>query len=79
MGRQGPHIFAGGDLIAADPNEISRPDGDPEDESQLTMIRPSSFCYRRGIAIYTTLDGMGPSSPASGIRPSAWKRMKSHC
>jgi hypothetical protein len=34
---QAAHIFAGGDLIAADPNEISLPDGDPEDESQLIV------------------------------------------
>lgn len=34
---QAAHIFAGGDLIAADPNEIFLPDGDPEDESQLIV------------------------------------------
>jgi hypothetical protein len=49
---QAAHIFAGGDLIAANPNEISLPDGDPEDESQLIVkdllpfiTAEACYCY----------------------------------
>jgi hypothetical protein len=31
------HVFIGQDLIAADPNEVTSPDADPEDESQLIV------------------------------------------
>lgn len=32
-----PHVFIGQDLIAADPNDVTIPDADPDDESQLIV------------------------------------------
>jgi hypothetical protein len=49
---QAAHVFAGGDLIAADPNEGSLPDAEPEDEAQLLVkdllpfvTAEACYCY----------------------------------